>query len=70
VDLAGHAASYVQNEQIKSAIGLVQNLQIANLVLGAAGIGVSVAGFAVLSAKIGRVESRSTGWVKRSRRSR
>jgi hypothetical protein len=58
VDLAGHTASLVQNEQIKAAIGIVRNLQIADLALSAAGIGVSVAGFAVLAAKIGRVEAK------------
>ena len=58
VDLAGHAVSYVQNEQIKAAVNVVQNLQIANLAISAAGIGVSVTGFAVLAAKIGRVEAK------------
>jgi hypothetical protein len=57
VDLVGHGVSYVQNEQIKAAVSVVQNLQIANLALGAIGIGVSVAGFAILSAKISRVEA-------------
>lgn len=58
VDAVGHTVSYVQNEQIKAAIATVQNLQIAGLALGAVGIGVSVAGFAVLSKKIGRVEAK------------
>ncbi len=58
VDLLGHAATYVQNEQIKTAIGVLHNLQLGNAALGAAGIGVSVAGFAVLSAKIDRVETK------------
>ena len=56
-DLVGHGVSFVQNEQIKAAVNFVQNLQIANLALGAVGIGVSVAGFAILSAKINRVEA-------------
>lgn len=56
-DLVGHSVSFVQNEQIKAAINVVQDLQIANLALGAVGIGVSVAGFAILSAKINRVEA-------------
>lgn len=58
VDLVGHTASFVQNEQIKAAVNVVQNLQIANLAISAAGIGVSVAGFAVLAAKIGKVEAK------------
>jgi len=56
-DVVGHGVSYVQNEQIKAAVDVVQNLQIANLALGAVGIGVSIAGFAILSAKINRVEA-------------
>ncbi len=58
VDLLGHAANYVQNEQIKTAIGVLHNLQLGNAALDAAGIGVSIAGFAVLSAKIDRVETK------------
>lgn len=58
VDLVGHSVSYVQNEQIKAAVAVVQNLQTANLAVSAVGIGVSVAGFAVLAAKIGRVEDK------------
>jgi hypothetical protein len=58
VDLVGHTASFVQNEQIKAAVNVVQNLQIANLAVSAAGIGISVAGFAVLTAKIGKVEAK------------
>ena len=57
VDLVGQGVNYVQNEQIKAALDVVQNLQVANLTLGVVGIGVSVAGFAVLSAKINRIEA-------------
>lgn len=56
VNLVGHAVTIGQNEQIKAALATMQTLQIANLALGAAGIGISIAGFAVLSHKIGRVE--------------
>lgn len=56
-DLIGQGVNYVQNEQIKAALDVVQNLQVANLALGVVGIGVSVAGFAVLSAKINRIET-------------
>ncbi|URD60773.1 hypothetical protein M8312_13500 [Sphingomonas sp. KRR8] len=58
VDVIGHAVSYAQNEQMKAAIGVLQNMQVANLALSAAGIGVSVAGFAVIAAKIARVEKK------------
>lgn len=57
-DLIGHGVSYAQNEQIKAAVNVVHNLQIANLAVGAVGIGISVAGFAVLSAKINRLEGK------------
>ncbi len=57
--LIGTGIQMVQNEQIKSGLSAVQQsvamlnqLQIANLALGAAGIGVSVIGFAVMSKKI------------------
>lgn len=57
--LIGTGIQIVQNEQIKSGLLAVQQgvailnqLQIANLALGAAGIGVSVIGFAVMSKKI------------------
>jgi len=57
--LIGAGIQIVQNEQIKSRLSAVQQgitmlnqLQIANLALGAAGIGVSVIGFAVMSKKI------------------
>lgn len=79
-DLVGHGVSYVQNEQIKAAVNVVQNLQIANLALGVVGIGVSIAGFAVLSAKINWVEgkldaitdrlaevARAVDWMRRDR---
>ena len=57
-DLIGHGVTITQNEQIKSAIHALHALQVADLALGAAGVGVSVAGFAIVSAKITRVEKR------------
>lgn len=58
VDIGGHAVSYVQNEQIKAALSVVQGLQVANLALGAVGIGVSVAGFAIIARKIAGLEAK------------
>lgn len=58
VDLIGHTASYVQGEQIKSALSVLNGLQVANLAVGTAAIGVSVAGFAVLAAKLRRLEGK------------
>lgn len=58
INVAGFATTGIQNEQIKAAVATVQSLQVANLALGAAGIGVSIAGFAVLAHKIGRVEAK------------
>lgn len=48
-------ATIIQNEQIKSAVVALHELQLGSLALGAAGIGVSVVGFAVMSRKIDRV---------------
>ena len=62
-DLGFGVVQVVQNEAIKSgiarledAVGMLQGLGIANLALGATGIGVSIAGFAVMSAKIDGVK--------------
>lgn len=45
----------VQNEQIKAGLALVQELQWANLALTGAGIGVSIAGTAMLMHQINRL---------------
>jgi hypothetical protein len=58
VDVVGHTASFVQNEQIKAGIETLKTMATAGLALNVASIGVSIAGFAVLSAKIGRVEAK------------
>ncbi len=54
----------IQGEQIKSGIGrleqgmgLVQNLQFANMALTGIGIGVSVAGFAVMNMRLKAIEN-------------
>lgn len=57
LNVAGNVVQIVQNEQIKRAIATLQSLQVANLVLSGVGIGVSVAGFAVVSAKISRLQA-------------
>ncbi|MFO1143308.1 MAG: hypothetical protein U1E59_13140 [Amaricoccus sp.] len=46
-----------QNEQIKQALGVLQQLQVANLALSAVGIGISAAGFAVTAVKLDRIKS-------------
>ena len=56
-DLIGHGINYVQNRQIVAALKVVQSLQVANSALSVIGIGVSVAGFAILAAKINRMET-------------
>jgi hypothetical protein len=58
VQALGQGVSIVQNEQIKAAINVVQNLQMANLALGAVGIGVSVVGFAIVARKIAGIETK------------
>lgn len=58
VDLAGHGASIVQNEQIKAAVGIVQKLQLGAIAVSAASIGVSAAGFTVMAAKLARIDRR------------
>ena len=54
-DLGMGAASLVQNEQIKAQLRLVTNLQLGNLLLTGVGIGVSIAGFAIVAARIAEV---------------
>lgn len=56
--MAMDAVTVVQNEQIKAAISVVQSLQIANLAVSGIGIGVSVAGAAILAKRIARVEEK------------
>lgn len=53
--LGMQGVAIAQNEQIKAAVATLQSLQLATLAVSAVGIGVSVAGFAILSQKIGRV---------------
>lgn len=62
--LVGDAIQIVQNQQIKGGIvrleqsvAMLNQLQVAGLALGAAGIGVSVAGFAVMNYKIEKLRS-------------
>jgi hypothetical protein len=54
----------IQNEQIKSSleqlgqgVALLQNLQIANMALTGIGIGVSVAGFAIMNMRLNAIEN-------------
>lgn len=61
LDGLGHAVTYVQNEQIKAAVATLNSLQVANLALGAVQIGVSVAGLAILAAKMSRIEKKVEG---------
>lgn len=56
--MAANGIQIYQNEQIKAGLALVQSLQVANLALTGIGIGVSVAGFAVVCRKLDRIESR------------
>lgn len=56
--------SIVQNEQIKSrlaavqsSLGLIQNMQIASLAVSGLGLGVSVAGFAVMNQRLKGISS-------------
>lgn len=58
IDAVGHSVSYAQNEQIKSAVSMLQSMQVLDLALGVAAIGVSVAGFAILSKKLARTEAK------------
>lgn len=61
VEMGAQAVTIAQNEQIKSALSFVQSLQLANLAVGAASIGVSVAGTALLSAQIRQLETKLDG---------
>ena len=64
-DLGMGAAGLVQGEQIKAQLRLVSQLQIGNLLLTGAGIGVSLAGFAIMAAKIDAVGRKVDGLVDR-----
>lgn len=55
VTAVGQAITVAQNEQIKAALSTLQSLQLGSMVLSGVGIGVSIAGFAVLNQKISRV---------------
>lgn len=64
LQLIGSGIQIVQNEEIRTGISILQQgvamlnqLQIANLALGAAGIGVSAIGIAVMSRKIDGVRA-------------
>ncbi|HAD18533.1 MAG TPA: hypothetical protein DCF81_16930 [Erythrobacter sp.] len=57
LDLAAQAIQIGQNEQIKAGIDALRELQTAGLVLNAASIGVSVAGFAMLNRKINALQA-------------
>lgn len=66
--LVGQGIQIAQNQQIKHGLAVVQQgiatlnqLQIANLALGAAGIGVSAVGFAVMNARIDGVRDEVRG---------
>lgn len=58
VDIGLKVVTIYQNKQIKAAINVLKNLQIANLAVGVAGIGVSVAGFAVIAHKINALDKK------------
>lgn len=64
-DLGMGAAGLIQGEQIKAQLRLVSQLQIGNLLLTGAGIGVSLAGFAIMAAKIDAVGRKVDGLVDR-----
>lgn len=57
LDLAAQAIQIGQNEQIKAGISALRELQTAGLVLNAASIGISVAGFAMLNRKIDALQA-------------
>lgn len=58
VEGAKMAVQTYQNEQIKAAIATLQSLQLANLALTGAGIGVSILSHALLEKRIKRIEGK------------
>lgn len=61
IDIVGHTASFVQNEQIKTAISTLGKLQIGSVALGAASVGISIAGFAMLSRQLDKLSEKLGG---------
>lgn len=62
------AIEILQNQHINSALnelqegmGVLQSLQLANMALTGVGIGVSIAGFAIISARLNAIENHLTG---------
>lgn len=57
LSLLSQGVTVVQNEQIKNAISTLQALQMGTMVLSGVGIGISVAGFTLISKKIDRLDT-------------
>lgn len=58
IETAKFAVGTVQNEQIKAGIEVLRSLQLTNLVLSGAGIGVSILSYALLDKRLGRMEQK------------
>lgn len=58
VSAIGSIATYVQNRQILASLEALRGLQIGGLVLSGLGLGVSLAGFAVMSEKLNRLSDK------------
>ena len=56
-ELIGQCVLYSQNRAILNAVKTIEQLQIASLAVGVVGIGVSIAGTALILERIKRVET-------------
>lgn len=56
IEAAKFAVGTVQNEQIKAGIEVLRSLQLTNLALSGAGLGVSILSYILLDRRLGRIE--------------
>lgn len=58
LEAAKFAVGTVQNEQIKAGIEVLKSLQLTNLALSGAGLGVSILSYVLLEKRLGRIEEK------------
>lgn len=56
IETAKFAVGTIQNEQIKAGVEVLKSLQLTNLALSGAGLGVSILSYVLLDKRLGRIE--------------